>query len=186
METVEMLKRSLFALTMFGVLSTGAFADSLVTYESADDLANLAPGASASVDIVLSNLDGDTTQFAGGGFAFAGDSGLGLIDFSWADVPFADGNTWFATGGLSPEAVRFFAGEVIPADGLLLGTLSFTAPNDLGDYVQQTNPTNFTDQSLGAITLAAGSGSFGVSVVPEPATLALLAFGGLTAIRRRR
>ncbi len=192
-----MLKRSLMILGLVGMISTAASADFLLTYESDvdvdpgnGDIIDINENSSATISIYA--WPDTTSQLAGTGFNFNGanDGGvlafdtISLSDFAWDPATFGNPNVWFIDNALpQPRGANFVGAATIPAEGLLLATLQVTSGADLGQSDVTTSP-EFFDENLGPANSA--NGSFSVNVVPEPATLALLAIGGLATIRRRR
>jgi hypothetical protein len=161
-------------------------------------------GTPTARDLRLLQLDvqaSDPALGLNGPFAFNLPlGGLGYAAFGAYPVPSA------AYLGLSPQPGVIFN---LPASGeATAGTISLTLPNAPGAYTLDVlNPTN-TDLNEGALLnfgfggadpatnwrgdglgdalLTGGQTTFEVGVIPEPATLSLLALGGLAAFRRRR
>ncbi len=78
----------------------------------------------------------------------------------------------------------------MPKPGLLLASVSLSAGVDFNLVTTSFRATDFvgtgtTAQAVGTFYNGI-SGPGNVTLVPEPATLSLLAFGALSLIRRRR
>ena len=116
-------------------------------------------------------------SFAG---KYLGGTGAPTADPSAMDIAFfdapggAEGNTGFiARVGLDTSGTGFAAGDIVAAAG--------AAPNGttvLASGVVTSTTDAFTDAGAAQIDWV-------VYAIPEPATLALLALGGLAAFRRR-
>jgi hypothetical protein len=114
---------------------------------------------------------------------------------TWAWNTATDGINSIGDSDLSDGKVNRQGLGITPPASFTIGTLSFNAPLTEGTYA-----LNLTGGSLGGGTasvvadgttyLYAGNdltmGTYSFTVVPEPATLALLAFGGLAFLRHRQ
>ncbi len=193
-----MLKKSLLVLGLVGVLATGAMADVVLTYDSDIDvipggIIDLDPGNVATITINASATAGEDGLGAAG-FVFEGAAGGGVVDNTgivMSDFLFAaamqDPGMWLTNNALpNPAGVAFFPLAALDFP-VALATLTLTAPA-VGDITVDwgTGPVNFADRNVNPLTVADGSDSFTVHVTPEPATLVLLAMGGIATIRRRR
>ncbi len=182
---------------VLGTIAAGASADFGLTYESDVDLdpnngdiIDLAPNESATISIWA--WPGSTTELQGLGFNLNGvDKGgvlnfeyISLSDFAWAPAPLGDPNSWFAWNELPyPRAINFSSHTIsIPVEGLLLATLQVNSGSDFGQSDVSTGP-EFWDGNLSPVVVV---DTFSMNIIPEPATLSLLALGGVMVLRRRR
>lgn len=176
-----MLKKACLSAVVMGLMASFSVADVLLNYEPTT------LNVDESVDIVLSLTGND--GFNGLSSAvildFDGLDELGLDGFAWDGTPdFDNPNNWFVDASLpAPSAVSFGAtlpivgGELTP-----VATLSGT-PTQLGEWTLDANAT-IGDENAAPLDVKSGPQVF--TVVPEPASLGLLAMGALAAIRRRR
>lgn len=209
-----MLKRLVALGLVLGVATAAQAGLSLgIDLISDIDPNNVSGGEVVNVDVRLSqvggNPAGEPLRLITLDFAFNPD-GISLDAWDWAynGQPICDalgicGGVWGEFGDL-PEVNITFSGTgpdpnfsiFLPADdSILLGTLVLRLPDEIGDGVTLNalnpealdnndgarvdfnfdNPTIVQDFTGGTLTF-----------VPEPATLALLALGGVAALRRRR
>lgn len=111
---------------------------------------------------------------------------LNPSSFGWIPADMNDPNLWFVTSELpSPVAVAFSGGINIP-DGVNvdLARLHVT-PDTLGPAVLILGANNISNQNGAPLQLKGGDPST-INVVPEPASLGLLALGALAVVRRVR
>jgi hypothetical protein len=175
-----MSKRCLHLVGALCALSSVAHAESVITYESHDDLTPDDPSIDICVDCVatieiwLTPTDGVVTGLSHAGFNFEGtlddgevtNGGIVLSDYRWGD-PFQNPGNWFIADSLpSPEIVTFCCGELVPLTGLLLATVTVHGTH-AGAWPENTNPTGFDDQNISPIPLASGSDLFVVLVDVE-------------------
>jgi len=149
----------------------------------------VAPGGSLPVAVFGSVADVPASGFAavinvglttsGGTESFAFDGGL----------PTGSNFTKTVTGnGTASVLVNgFYTSALVDiANGTKLGTLTITAPTAAGQYVvSTTGDLNYYNADEESYFTTPVSGSFAFTVTPEPATMALLALGGLLIARRR-
>jgi len=81
------------------------------------------------------------------------------------------------------QEITFHIGDLIPGNGVT--TLSITVPTNTA-FIKGANWWEDGVLKNGGSTGAYGTGGTSVEFTPEPATLSLLALGGLLALRRRR
>ncbi len=169
-----------------------------------------APGATVDVDIILHNFEGQDIglRLAQVDFA-ASDEALTIADFA-IDLTPATGGALYAAfptnfGGGNTIAAATYSGTslipgfilVAPDNGTLsLGVASVTLPDAEGTYMFDAINPGAPDNNSGArfdygftnrTTLwPVGGDALALTVVPEPATLALLGVGGIAMLRRRR
>jgi MYXO-CTERM domain-containing protein len=202
MEAV-MLKRSLLVLGLVGLMSSYASAQVFVEYwdmgeggpDGNNDKTVIDQGETLTLGVGVSG--GSDLVMAAADFAFAWPTGLSMSNWAW-DPQFDEGLGWVLDNTTAAPALSsVFPTADIPAGPnpvLMLATVDLTAAGDAPvgntaiDVSSFTNPNlpTINDGELAEYTVDAGSGSIPVEVTPEPATLALLALGGLTALRRRR
>ncbi len=183
-------------ILLVSLFSTAASGDVLVSYESDIDDDPTTPGVfdidvgqTATIAISLSALGGETGVCTAG-FSFAGtligevveNGPITLSNFMWNDS-FQDPGQWFTNNHLpDPSFVSFFCfGGNIP---LTLATMNVTG-DTAGTIIQDTSPLHFTDAGVQPLTIAPGSESFTVNVIPEPATALLLVVASAFFARRR-
>ncbi len=179
-----MLKKACLAVVAMGFAASFANAEVLLNYEPTmiDIDATDGPYDVAISVTGNSGFDGLTSAVI---FDFDGLDALNPVGFVWDGSPdFDNPNQWFTDATLpAPSAVSFGAtlpvvgGEVTP-----LATLSID-PQNTGDFVV-TDGATVGDENAAPLDVKSGPTTF--SIVPEPASLGLLAMGALAAIRRRR
>ncbi len=196
-----MLKRALFSLMIAGLVTAGVSADELtyVGSNGADGeiLIDVDPAGDGMIDLSVSMTDaGDGV--GGGGLSLINFTGLDasspanvtLSDFVWTFEGSDNSNNWFTTDLPDPQAASFGPVATI-GDGATveLATLAVAITGaTVGDTFTLAFGTNngaVSDGDLLGIPLENSSEIANFRVVPEPATLALLAFGGFAALRRR-
>ena len=200
MEAVAMMKRSLLVLGLVGCMAAMASAVDVVLEHWLDGdvpdgvnqpmiVDNTGGDATVTVQIGLSAPTG-RGFLAGADLRFKPPTGFTLNDFEWDRETFDPG--WFFDDSLPWPAVAT-TGVVFPAilpgpnPQTLIGTLELTIAQSVdlfngGLGVEMgTNPT-MNDENFGENNITDGRSML---FTPEPATMALLVLGGLTALRRR-
>jgi hypothetical protein len=204
MEAVEMLKRSIFAMTLVGLIAAGAGADAVIHVDTGVDNGNgnnwginVMPDGdgTAQASVWIENTGAETFGIGAVIMELSSDPDLGYfwtfgsslseaVDWFLETDPNFPQAVWGGTPGASPA-------EVEPGGLLQIGTLDLSIPQDAplgGEYgfsFSSDGDSIFTnDEDFAGIPATGASQTF--TAVPEPATLALLAIGGLYSVRRRR
>lgn len=160
---------------------------------------------SASATISLVNQPTATTYNYNISLHNTGTTPIGTFWFAWipgqdymatAPITITNPSTWASTvtggGGSNGYAILWTAGTTIPAGGTL-STFSFTSADAPASF--NGNSVFYPTTPVGTSFVYSG-GPFSDSgyqfvvtqaaATPEPASLSLLAIGGLAAVRRRR
>ncbi len=186
-----MLKRTVVSAIVMAAMATVSIADVTLIY----DPATIDPDVTTTVAIsLMANPDIDWVGIGGIGFAYDDGSdayiALDPSNFGWTPEIMHDQNQWFITEGLpSPEAAAFFPGAAVPmTDGetVQFASIDFSpGPHEaVTVYSLASNMTVF-DENVGELTVKGGDPQ-DITVLPEPASLSLLALGALAIVRRRR
>ncbi len=138
------------------------------------------------VDVALATLDGDAID----DFAIILNFDSGGTTYATVDIYHGDGvskspSTVEYLLKMNAQAVSLDAGD-LDEDGLDEIVVLYDLLNGTSQIVVYHVDANFDLTILSAGLPFAGTGTDVAVVVPEPATLSLLAFGGLAAVRRRR
>ncbi len=178
-----MLKKACLSVVAMGLMASFGFADVLLNYEPTE----LTEGVTTDIVLSLTGNDGfsDVTSAVILSYGQGELDALGIDGFAWDGSPDFDNNSlWFVDPALpAPSAVSFggtlpvVAGELTP-----VATLTAT-PGTLGTFSLDANAV-VGDANAAPLDVKSGPQAF--QVVPEPASLGLLAMGALAAIRRRR
>jgi hypothetical protein len=190
-----MVRKMLVVVLVSGAMASVGLADIILQYEPD----TIPDATTTNVTISLHSNPGTSFLLAGMGFAYDPDSeayqALNPNTFDWTFVPIAgpgcgDPNQWFCTTDLpTPQAVAFIPGvELGVPDGekVEMATINFKpgAHEDITKYNLRSGFQAF-DENLEELTIKEGN-DFSITVLPEPASLGLLALGALVAVRRRR
>lgn len=175
---------------VMAAMGTVSVADVTLIY----DPAVIVDGMTTTVAInLVANPEIDWEGIGAIGFSYDEGSdayiALNPSNFAWTPEVMHDPNSWFITEDLpAPQAVAFFPGAAIPmTDGstVQFATIDFSpADYDLPTVFSLASNLTVADQDVGVLSVKGGDPQ-DITLVPEPASLSLLAVGALVILRRR-
>ena len=151
--------------------------------------ASVAQGGSITLELDLTTDGSDTNTSAIFEVGFS-KNGLTYSDYDWQS-PYVtgSGDDWSDPPGGAITGNLYFENflpdpDVWSATSATLLTLTLGVPGgfELGDVIITTIPDTFDD---GTRSIPTTGGAFTLTVIPEPASMVLMALGGLALIRRR-
>lgn len=177
------VKVAVCCAALLGLLVSPAMATIGVTPEPAYQEIDMGLGEVATIEIYADIPEADAII----GFGFDADPMYGLLDWPGAFVA----GPLFTGLGVSPDGDGIAAYTLDPVfgDDILLGTLTFTPVAGGLEKIALGNTAGDLTEGFPLVTV----GGFAdvvytcadVNIIPEPATLTLLALGGLALLRRR-
>ncbi len=184
-----MLKRTLLTTLAVGLIASVGMADVSLHLSPAELDMN---DGTQDLNIVMTSNPGTSALLGSVGFSFdTGGSAWAALDpsaFAWVPDIMNDQNEWFVTSDLpDPVAVAFSPGgavEIPDGTDVVIAALTVT-PNTQGDFSLGLGANSIADQLGSPLQLKGGDPS-DITIIPEPASLSLLALGALAVIRRRR
>lgn len=184
-----MVKRTLLTSFAVGLIASVGMAD--VSLHLSPDVLDIADGTQ-DLNIVMTSAPGTDQLLGSIGFGFdvasQAWSALDPTAFAWVPDVMNDPNRWFVTSDLpDPVAVAFGPGDALPIpDGVDVTIAALTVtPNTAGDFSLTLGANSIADEIGSPLQLDGGDPS-PFTIIPEPASLSLLALGALAIIRRRR
>lgn len=178
-----MMKRGAAALLLVAFVNTYAFGG-IVGFNPGDKI-EVDRGETFMIDLSVASAEVEM-NFESVDAIVGTDGGITLDSFDWAafEDRFFDSivpDTDFYDSGIK---FGYFGSPQSP--GLVLGTLTATAPDVVGTYEIMVDSERDGGRSGLGATAEPLFGSVVVNVIPEPATCSLLALGALGLIRRRK
>ncbi len=182
-----MLKRTLVAVVAVGLMAPVGLAEITLNF----DPTVVDPGQTVDIAISLTSNHGMDLSVGGIGYEYdTASDAWGVLNpsaFEWIPEDMLNPDFWFISEDLpNPQAVAFFPAAAIDIpDGVSVhfANLTVTPSNSPGEYSLASGASVF-DADVNPLELKGGD-PVTITVTPEPASLCLLALGGLALLRRR-